>query len=116
LSLAVESKSWILVVAAALVALLFAANDAQLHWLYREALRRSNSLERLLQHRVRALDRRYDPYPIKRLRADLERYQFGALGNLPRGSVRRVLRTVSPAAVVLYALPVVTAVVAAFFV
>jgi hypothetical protein len=116
LSLGVESNSWILAVAAALVALLFAANDAQLHWLYYEALRRSNSLERLLQHRVRALDRQYDPYPVKRLRADLERYRFGALGNLPQASVRRVLGTVSLTAVVLYALPVVGAAAAAFVV
>jgi hypothetical protein len=116
LSLAVERESWILAVAAGVVALLFAANDAHLHWLYHEGLRRSNSLERLLQHRVRALDRRYDPYPMKRLRADLERYQFGALGNLPRASVRRVLRTVSRTAVVLYTLPVVGAVAAALVV
>jgi hypothetical protein len=51
-------------------------------------MRRANDLERLFQHRLRTLARAYDPYPTRRLRAELERYQFGALGNLPKFHAR----------------------------
>jgi hypothetical protein len=112
-SLAVERESWALGIAAGVLALLFAANDAHLSWLYHQLVRRASAIERLVQHRIRVLDRPYDPYPIKRLRSDVERYQFGALCNLPKASLRLVGGHMSLVAAAFYVMPVVAAGIAA---
>ena len=88
ISLGVEQKSWALMAAASLLAIFFGIYDSYQHVVYHGALRRANALERLFQHRLRALDRPYDPYPRQRLRKEVEKYRFGALGNLPRTRVR----------------------------
>jgi hypothetical protein len=86
--LGVEQKSWALMAAASVLAALFAVYDSYQQAVYRGALRRANALERLFQHRLRALDRPYDPYPRHRLRREVEKYRFGALGNLPKTRLR----------------------------
>src|SRR4051794_34666035 len=63
LSLSIQQKSAALAAGAAALALFFGSYDAYHAWLYHAALRRANRLERLFQHRLRALDRPYDPYP-----------------------------------------------------
>jgi hypothetical protein len=90
-SLGVQQQSWALMVSASLLAVLFGLYDSYLQAGYYGALRRANALERLFQHRLRALDRPYDPYPRERLRQEVESYRFGALGNLPKTPWREAI-------------------------
>ncbi len=108
LTLALQQKSWALGAGAALVAAFFAGYDAYHGWLYRALLRRANALERLFQHRLHALDRAYDPYLTARVQAELERYDFGTLGQLPRFNVR-ALKSSPNSLGVAYAVPLVAA-------
>jgi hypothetical protein len=78
----VHEKSWALMIAASLLEVFFWISDSYQQVVYRGALRRANALERLFQHRLRTLDRPYDPYPRQRLRKEMAKYRFGALGNL----------------------------------
>jgi hypothetical protein len=109
LSLAVQQDSLALAVAASAVALVFGFHDMYHGWLYRAALRRANQLERLFQHRLRALERPYDSYPLDRLQTEIERYAFGSLGQLPRFRARLLKETLSASAVLAYAVSALAA-------
>lgn len=116
LGLAVQETSWALAASAALAASVFGGFDAYHGWLYHAALRRANRLERLFQHRLRALDRPYDRYPAQRLHAELEKYDFGALGQLPRFRFRALSDTVTVVALLIYGVPTIAAVICAIVV
>lgn len=116
LGLGIDNKSWALCAAAAAAALLFAFQDAREHWIYHQLVRRANRIERLFQHRMQALDLPYDPYPSRRLRAELEGYEFGALGQIRRFRLTLLRETLSRTAVVLYCLPIALGIVAALVV
>jgi len=116
LGLSVQQRTWPFAAAGALLALAFAAFDSHQGWLYHAALRRGNRIERLFQQRLRALSRPYDDYPIERLEAEFERYEFGALSQLPRFRWAALRKTVDSSQLVAYVVPVVGAVVCAFLV
>jgi len=114
LALGIEQHSEALPFAAAAGAFLGAMNDLYLGWVYQEALLRANSLERLFQHRMRALDRAYDPYPAERLRVELERYDFGVYTTFPQFRRDRLLPSIRWAMVVVYIAATAAAVVCGF--
>jgi hypothetical protein len=116
LGLAIEQRSPVLAVSAAVGTLLAGLNDAYLGWIYREALRRANGLERLFQHRMRALDRAYDPYPAQRMRMELERYEFGVYATFPRFRVALLKASIAWSTVASYLALLVVAIVTALLV
>ena len=116
LGLSIEQDSPVLAVSTAAGTLLAAFNDAYLGWIYRETLRRANGLERLFQHRMRALDRAYDPYPAQRMRVELERYEFGVYATFPRFHIRLIRPSLALSTTVVYLALLVVAVMVAFLV
>jgi hypothetical protein len=114
--LGIQETSWAVCGSAALVALGFFLLDAYDGYQYMNALRRANDLERLFQARLRALDRLYDPYPARRLRTAVERYQFGVLTQLPRTTIPAFLKAATRGVIMSYGFAVLAAIVAAFVV
>lgn len=97
-------------------AVVFGWQDAREGWVYHQLVRRANRIERLFQHRLQALDLPYDPYPSRRLQSELESYEFGPLGMIPKFRPRRLQQTVSTPVAVTYVAPVLLAAGAAFIV
>jgi hypothetical protein len=113
LGFGIDHRSWALCVASSLIAIAFFLQNARQDWIYRQLLRRANQIERLLQRRLQALDRPYDPYPAKRLRAELDDYDFGVLGHIPRFHILALRATVRRWALVAYCMPAVLGIIVA---
>ena len=113
LGFGVDKRSWAFCIAASLLALVSMLQDARSGWIYDQLVRRANAMERLFQHRLQALDLPYDPYPSRRLRMELEKYEFGVLTHIQRFHPRVLPDALSATRWALYAAPVLLGIAAA---
>jgi hypothetical protein len=113
LGLGIDHRSWALCAASSLIAIAFFLQNARQDWIYHQLLQRANQIERLFQRRLQALDLPYDPYPAKRLRAELDDYDFGVLGHISRFHIFALRAAVKRWALAAYCLPAVLGIVAA---